>query len=306
MSDNHSFWKYSRWIFVTAVFFIAIIIGITALYNINIEYSLYFIGFFVIFFAVVLVLQYRNYKYSRKLYDDYYAVNEEQRKKFRRFREDEDFFALWAHQIKTPIAALNVLLQENEVSVIACRQELVKIEGYVEMALGYTRYENMGNDLVLEHCSLESIIKGVVKKYSTIFIYKHIAINLDNLKYKILTDEKWFAFVLEQILSNALKYTLKGEISITAKETEDGLAVCVADTGIGIREEDIPRIFEKGFTGYNGRMDKKASGLGLYLCRGVCDKLGHKLLVTSKINEGTEVTVLLQYDKIKQSELSKI
>lgn len=119
----------------------------------------------------------------------------------------------------------------------------------------------------------------------------------------MLTDEKWFCFVLEQILSNALKYTKQGSVKISTEESANGLKILVQDTGIGIRKEDLPRIFEKGFTGYNGRMDKKASGLGLYLCKGVCEKLGHEIRVVSEEGEGTTVILTLQLEKVQQRDL---
>ena len=119
----------------------------------------------------------------------------------------------------------------------------------------------------------------------------------------MLTDEIWFCFAFEQILSNALKYTKHGSVKISAEETENGLQIFVKDTGIGIKREDLPRIFEKGFTGYNGRMDKKASGLGLYLCKGVCEKLGHEIRVVSEEGEGTTVILTLQLEKVQQRDL---
>ena len=143
-------------------------------------------------------------------------------------------------------------------------------------------------------------------EYLMLKIYKHISVQLDNLDHPILTDEKWFAFVLEQILSNALKYTSQGTVTIAAKEETQGLKVSVSDTGIGIRAEDLPRVFEKGFTGYNGRMDKKASGLGLYLCKGICGKLGHLIRIDSKINEGTTVEILVQTERVKRGDLTKM
>lgn len=221
-------------------------------------------------------------------------------------QEMKDYYSMWAHQIKTPIAALNLLLQEEKQDTAVCRQELFKIESYVEMALNYLRFEEMSNDLVLERNSLEQLVRQVVKKYAAIFIYNHISVQLEHLDYTVLTDEKWFCFVLEQILSNALKYTKQGSVNISAEETEKGLKVLVCDTGIGIKSEDLPRIFEKGFTGYNGRMDKKASGLGLYLCKGVCEKLGHGIRVTSKEGKGTTVILTLQCEKVQPEDLTKM
>lgn len=140
---------------------------------------------------------------------------------------------------------MNLLLQGEKQDVAACRQELFKIESYVEMALNYLRFEEMSNDLVLERNSLEQLVRQVVKKYAAIFIYNHISIQLEHLDYTVLTDEKWFCFVLEQILSNALKYTKQGSVKISTEESANGLKILVQDTGIGIRKEDLPRIFEK-------------------------------------------------------------
>lgn len=218
-------------------------------------------------------------------------VEEKENTYWKIIREKEDFFHLWAHQIKTPIAALSVLLQGDEADISACRRELLHIENYVGMALNYARFDNMSNDLCLEPCVLESMVKPLLKKYAPIFIHNHLKVELENLDVMILTDEKWFSFVLEQLLSNALKYTRVGSVQICTKENDAGLEVGILDSGIGIRAEDLPRIFEKGYTGYNGRLDKKASGLGLYLCKGICDKLGHQLQITSTVGKGTSVWI---------------
>ena len=122
----------------------------------------------------------------------------------------------------------------------------------------------------------------------------------------VLTDEKWFCFVLEQVLSNAIKYTREGGIRISANENVDGVEVVIADTGIGIRKEDVPRIFDKGYTGYNGRMDKKASGLGLYLCKGICDKLGHGIRIESAEGEGTKVYITCDRQDVSGVDLTKM
>ena len=307
MSERRSFLKENRAFFWVCPFFLAMIAVITILYDVNIEYGFYIAGFYLVFWFFAMGMQYKAFKERRaKEAERNNLPDSGDQMKWQKYQEEEDFFVLWTHQIKTPISALNVLLQAKDISAIACRQELIKIEGYVEMALGYTRYENMGNDMILQNCDLEAIVKGVVKKYSTIFIYKHLAIKLEQLNYQVLTDEKWLSFVLEQVLSNALKYTMRGEICISGEECWDGLRIVVSDTGIGIKEEDMPRIFEKGFTGYNGRMDKKASGLGLYLCREICRKLGHSIAVESKVNEGTKVTILMQYEKVNQADLTKM
>ena len=211
-----------------------------------------------------------------------------------------DYYGMWVHQIKTPIAALDILLQNTEqmlyqldekemmqetISVSDMKMELFKIEQYVEMALNYLRVEDISSDLVFKKHELDDMVRQVIRKYAKIFISKKIKMDFKPTKACIVTDEKWFIFVLEQIISNALKYTKKGQISIYMKEK----ALVIEDTGIGIPAEDLPRIFEKGFTGYNGRENKKSTGIGLYLCKNIMDKLQWIITVDSKVGSGTKI-----------------
>lgn len=211
-------------------------------------------------------------------------------------KESMDYYSLWAHQIKTPIAAMRVLLQEeakegqSERFIREMKQELFRTEQYVELVLSYLRIGDISGDLLLQWYPLEEMVKQAVRKYSQLFILQKIALHMEEMPASVLTDEKWLVFVLEQILSNALKYTREGSVSIYSRQQEDGqVELVVADTGIGIYEEDLPRVFERGFTGYNGREDKKATGIGLYLCKMVMDKLGHSIWITSVPGEGTQM-----------------
>lgn len=198
-----------------------------------------------------------------------------------------DYFTLWAHQIKTPISAMHLLLQSDQSPQNdELTMELFKIEQYVEMVLQYLRLDDMSSDLVLREYPLANIVRQAVRKYARVFILKRITLDFREPDCKVLTDEKWLVFVIEQLLSNALKYTPKGIISIYMKPEAEKTLV-IRDTGIGIQEEDLPRIFEKGFTGYNGRMDKKSTGIGLYLCKKILAKLSHTISVTSKVGMGT-------------------
>jgi signal transduction histidine kinase len=210
-----------------------------------------------------------------------------------------DYYTLWAHQIKTPISAMRLLLQTEESSsqYSAIEQELFKIEQYVGMVLHYLKLESMSADLLLKEYPLLDIIKQAVKKYTVIFIHKNISLNLEDIHCSVLTDEKWLVFVLEQMISNSLKYTNEGCISIYMDKTAEKTLI-IEDTGIGIHAEDIPRIFEKGFTGFNGRMDKKSTGIGLYLCKQVLSKLSHTLTVTSQVGKGTRISIDLSSAKI--------
>ena len=207
-----------------------------------------------------------------------------------------DYYTLWAHQIKTPIAAMRLTLQ-NEDSALSRRlkSELSRIERYVEMVLAYLRLEGSSTDYVLREYELDGIIRGAVKKFSGEFIDRHLSLDFKPTGMSILTDEKWLSFVLEQLLSNALKYTPEGKISIYAT---DSSVLCISDTGIGIAAEDLPRIFDHGFTGYTGRTDKHASGLGLYLCKRILNKLGHSISAQSEPGRGTTITLDLSRKKI--------
>lgn len=202
-----------------------------------------------------------------------------------------DYYTLWAHQIKTPIAAMRLLLQsDHSEQNRELLEQSFRIEQYVEMVLGYLKIDGVSTDLVLQNYSLLGIVKQAIRKYASIFIRKGIALELKEIDSIVLTDEKWLVFVIEQILSNALKYTNSGKISIYMEAGAEKVLV-IEDTGIGIEEEDLPRVFEKGFTGYNGRMDKKATGIGLYLCKKILDKLSHRITITSKVNLGTRVKI---------------
>jgi signal transduction histidine kinase len=204
-------------------------------------------------------------------------------------RDMTDYYTLWVHQIKTPIAAMGLLLQsEASEQNKELSMELFKIEQYVGMVLQYLRIGSDSSDFVIKRHSLDDIVRQAVRKYARMFIYKKISLDFKRLDREVITDEKWLVFVIEQVLSNSLKYTNKGSISI-CMEGDDTLVV--EDTGIGIKAEDLPRVFEKGFTGYNGRDDKKSTGIGLYLCKRILTKLSHTIAIESEVGKGTRVKI---------------
>ncbi len=208
-----------------------------------------------------------------------------------------DYYTTWVHQIKTPIASMKLTLQ-NEDSVLSRKlsDDLFRIEQYVEMVLTYLRLDSDSTDYVFKEYELDSIIKASLRKFAGQFIGKGIKLNYTPINKKIVTDDKWLTFVIEQIISNALKYTVSGSVTI---EMENPETLCIKDTGIGIASEDLPRIFEKGYTGYNGRNDKKASGLGLYLCRRICKNLGHGISAQSRPDFGTTIRICFYQKKIR-------
>ena len=219
-----------------------------------------------------------------------------------------DYYGMWVHQIKTPIAAMDILLQNTEqflyeedivnsrinkrleiiqesIPVSDMKMELFKIEQYVEMALNYLRVEDISSDLSFKKHEVDDMVRQVIRKYAKIFISKKTKMNFKPTGSYIVTDDKWFVFVLEQLISNALKYTKQGQISIYMEDK----SLVIEDSGIGIPAEDLPRIFEKGFTGYNGRENKKSTGIGLYLCKNIMDKLQWNITADSEVGSGTKI-----------------
>ena len=201
-----------------------------------------------------------------------------------------DYYTKWVHQIKTPIAGLKLIIQ-NDYPDKKMLVELLKIEQYVNMALQYVRLDSIHHDLSFQKVSLDHLVSQEIKKQSLFFFQKNLKVDYQIKDLQILTDEKWSGFVIEQVLSNALKYTKEGSIIFY----NEGEKLYIQDSGIGIKESDLPRVFEKGFTGFQGRNDKNASGLGLYLCKNIFNQLDHSISIESKVGQGT--TVCLDFSK---------
>lgn len=209
----------------------------------------------------------------------------------RQQKESLDYYSAWIHQIKTPISSMKMILQQEDTEENhLLSAELFRIEQYTEMALQYLRLDSKTNDFVFQQYDLDSIIRQAIRKYAPQFILRKIRLIYEPVSMTILTDEKWMLFLLEQLLSNAIKYTPHGSVTISVTPEK---VLQVADTGIGIAPEDLPRIFEKGFTGYNGRADKKSTGLGLYLCQQAAKKISVSLSVTSEVGKGSVFSVHL-------------
>lgn len=204
----------------------------------------------------------------------------------------ESNYTIWAHQIKNPIAAIRLVLQTNPSSTNReLLIELIKIEQYVEMALQLVRVNTISTDYVFRACDVDEMIRAVLRKYASIFIAKDLKLNYESLNVTVITDEKWLTFAIEQIISNALKYTQSGHISISLSPNNE---IVITDTGIGIDAADLPRVCEKGYTGFNGRFEQTATGIGLYLVKRILTKLGHQLRIESTVGVGTTVYIGLK------------
>lgn len=252
--------------------------------------------------------------YHRLLENQSIARSESESSAAIRQSQMRDYYSMWVHQIKTPISAMKLLLEaeREELGQLICddeqsqcllsdnmdsfEDELFRIEEYVSMALQYQRVSSTENDFVLEKVSVDGVIRDTIKKYAKIMIRRHIGMNYSGTVQEVYTDGKWLAFILEQLLSNAIKYTPQGVVTIETAEEKDRFFITIKDTGIGIKAEDLPRVFEKSYTGYNGHADKKATGIGLYLCRQMADKLGHTIRMESEIGKGTKVWIGFDLD----------
>lgn len=225
--------------------------------------------------------EYRNY------------VSESERK----YENMMDYYTVWAHQIKTPISSMKLAFQ-GEDSTLSRRLsvDLFRIEQYVDMVLVYLRLDSEYTDYVLKECNMDEVIKNSVKKFASEFIGRKLSLEYEPEDVTVVSDSKWLEFVIGQIISNSLKYTETGGIKIYFKEPK---MLVIEDTGIGIAEEDLPRIFEKGYTGYNGRTDGSASGIGLYLCRRICGNLHIGIQTESEVGKGTRIILDLNQYKLK-------
>jgi signal transduction histidine kinase len=207
-----------------------------------------------------------------------------------------EYYTVWAHQIKTPIASMRLQIQsEDTESARKLMGDLNRIESYVEMVLTFLRLDSDSTDYLIKEYDLDEIIRPAIRKFSREFILKKLKLEYEPIEFKTITDSKWLSFIIEQVISNAVKYTSEGYVRIYM--SEPGI-LCIEDTGIGISDEDLPRIFENGYTGFNGREDKRASGIGLYLCKRISDNLGHKIYAESKVGEGTKIFLDMRAKKL--------
>ena len=200
-----------------------------------------------------------------------------------------DYYTLWVHQIKTPIAASQLLVAEVADRQLKqqLEQEIFKIDSYTNLVLQYLRLESFHDDLVLKQVQIDDLVKEIIRKYALFFIQKDLNVNLHDLDKEIVTDKKWLLVVIEQIISNSLKYTKEGCLEIYM----EGQELCIKDTGIGIKNSDVLRVFERGFSGYNGRLTQQSSGLGLYLSKKISEELGHQIRIESEVGKGTIVRI---------------
>ena len=217
--------------------------------------------------------------------------------KYKYMTEDyKEYIELWIHEIKIPIATSKMVIENNKNAITkSIDEELDKVENYIEQALFYARSNTVEKDYYIRKVVLKEIVNESIKKNKSSLIQEKISINIHNLDIEVNTDNKWIVFILNQIIQNSIKYRKKEKsiIEIYANQGKENVILYIKDNGIGIKQGEITRVFEKGFTGTNGRLsNKKSTGIGLYLCKKLCNKLGIGIELNSVQNEGTEIRLV--------------
>ncbi|WP_285007577.1 sensor histidine kinase [Lactococcus formosensis] len=243
----------------------------------------------LIVFVIYLVSSYFRWANREAILCDLkhelWDLEENLRAKEKHIKETEDIIKVWSHQMKIPLAAIDLMAQ-TEINPIELKNQTFALDNYLKMLLEYQRISNISTDFHFEKFSVAQLLRELLKKYSSFFIQKNLSVTISG-DWEIITDRKWFSLAIEQLLNNAIKYTDEGSLTISIEEDK----IVLSDTGIGILPEDLPRIFEHGFTGYNGRGHYKASGLGLYLTKLILDRLDFSIKISSELGVGTSVEV---------------
>lgn len=252
-------------------------------------------------YLILEIMRESNFVEGKILEDILRQVNKamiENVNKYKYLQEDyKDYIELWIHEIKLPLATSKMIIENNKSQITeSIDEELDKVENYIEQALFYARSNTVEKDYYIKKIKLEDIVKESIKKCKNLLISANTSINLHNLDCEVNTDNKWIIFILNQIIQNSVKYRkteVNLELEIYTQKQKENVILYIKDNGIGIKQGEVERIFEKSFTGTNGRLsNKKSTGIGLYLCKNLCEKLGISIGATSVENEGTEISLI--------------
>ncbi|EFK93950.1 ATPase/histidine kinase/DNA gyrase B/HSP90 domain protein [Finegoldia magna ACS-171-V-Col3] len=282
--------------FNSILFFISInVIYFIVCYLNNVDIRVFIQGFEIclIVFFIYLVIKY--FDFQKELSND--EKIEELEKQIESMRNDyiswqkdiQEYFSMWVHQIKTPITCLEILTEDNK----EMKMQLKSIDNYTNMAINYLKLNLHEKDMDISAVDVDNLLNMLIKKYSLLFINSHISLDFRKNGLKCITDSKWLSVLLEQILSNAIKYSENSQIILDSFKKDNSVVILIEDHGIGIPEEDINRIFDKGYSGFNGRLKQKSSGLGLYLAKSIADKLEITLKVDSTVGQGSKFYIIV-------------
>lgn len=222
--------------------------------------------------------------------------------KYRDMQSDyREYIETWVHEIKTPIASTRLIIENNQNEFTkSISYEVKRIEDYIEEALYYSRSNDVSKDYIIKEVSLASVVRNTIRKNSRDFINKRISIDMEGVEGTVYSDAKWLEFILNQVIGNSIKYSREeeGRVKVYCIKNENNIVLTLEDNGIGIVDNDINRVFEKGFTGENGRRVGKSTGIGLYLCKKLSEQLGLGFTLTSKSGEGTKVSIIFPIGRV--------
>lgn len=246
------------------------------------------------------VIEEPRFQEARIINDVLKECNKSMHEKVKYYKDEQieyrEYIETWVHEIKTPIASAKLILENDNSNNLSERinYEMKRVEGFIEQVLYYARSSDVSKDYIIKEFSLRSIVMKAIKSNSRDFINKNIKLDIRGIEGNIFSDQKWVEFIINQIIINAVKFSMpnEGKVSIYSKVNENNIILTIEDNGVGINEKDIDRVFEKGFTGENGRKFGKSTGIGLYLCKKLCDKLGIGISLNSKENIGTKVNIV--------------
>lgn len=270
----------------------------------NMQYFIISMQVTLVFFAIYCFTAYFLYKSEinkdDKINELTLSIKELEEKTIQDRQELMDYFFVWVHQIKTPITSAKLLVDTEDIPCAPqLKEDLFEIDTYTEMALNYLKLCQTSADMEISVCNLSKIVKDILKRYSILFFNNHNSIQLENLDHTVVSDPKWLSILIEQLISNAVKYTNNGTITISFDENTQILSI--QDTGCGIRPEDQNRIFERGYSGFNGQYNEKSSGIGLFLAQQISKKLELEISFDSMINQGS--TFYIHFSKTNLTKL---
>lgn len=276
-------------ILITSILFALVFAAIFFLTDL--DFTIYFqaIELTIVFLLIYIVLVYIAY---RKREDELKVLREKEEElnllkleHRQQSMELESYLLMWLHQVKTPITAAKLLCKED----FKLKKELLNIENYTNMVLNYLKIAKKDTDMHIKSVEIDDILKPILKKYAILFISNKITLHYEGIKELVVTDEKWASALIEQFISNAVKYTYEGEIYFSFDKEKK--ALCIKDTGIGIRESDLPKIFDRGFSGFNGSSKEESTGIGLFLAKKISTKLNIEIEVESVFKQGSEFRI---------------
>ena len=295
MNRLWSFLKSEYRIFITLLYVCLIFGGVFLFANFDMQYFILSLEIILFCMFVFLIIEWMYYVKREKMSEEIERLQVENntlRNKIIDERKDlEEYFLLWIHQIKTPITVCNLILDKSGADR-RLKEQMFYIEEYTNMAMNYLKLKDRSTDMDIYEVDLDEVLNSIIKKYSLIFIEKKIKLEYIRTGERVVSDAKWLSILLEQVISNALKYTKQGSISIFYDKELSKLSI--KDTGIGIPAKDIKKIFDRGYSGFNGRMNEKSSGLGLYMVGNIAEILNIEIEVKSELNVGSEFSFIFK------------